>query len=70
MYYSGYPLAAAAAAITTNSLPAGYPTYPPTPGVYPNAQGGSAAAWQVLCRLDHEGRDEVRISVVVRKSPP
>jgi hypothetical protein len=69
MYYSGYPLAATT---TTNSLPAGYSTYLPTPGVYPtpNAQGGSASAWQVRCRLDHEGRDEVRISIVVSRSSP
>jgi len=66
------PTAATTTTTTTNSLPVAYPTYPlPSPGVYPtpNAQGGSGAVWQVLCRFDPAERDEVRVSIIVRRSP-
>ncbi|KAH9060729.1 hypothetical protein EDB87DRAFT_1683189 [Lactarius vividus] len=66
MFYSGFPA-------TTSPLPGGSTTHPPrpTPSVYPTSnQGEPAAIWYSYCWINRAERDEVHMTVVLRRSPP
>ncbi|KAH9048800.1 hypothetical protein EDB84DRAFT_1434075 [Lactarius hengduanensis] len=67
MFYPGFPA-------TTSPLPGGNATHPPrpTPSVYPtpNAQDEPAAVWYSYCWIDRAERDEVHMTVVLKRSPP
>ncbi|KAH9177097.1 hypothetical protein EDB89DRAFT_2205122 [Lactarius sanguifluus] len=67
MFYNGFPA-------TTSPLPGGNTTHPPrpTPSAYPtpNAQGEPAAVWHSYCWINRAERDEVHMTVVLKRSPP
>ncbi|KAH9005861.1 hypothetical protein EDB86DRAFT_1145605 [Lactarius hatsudake] len=67
MFHGGFPT-------TTSPLPGGNTTHPPrpTPSVYPtpNAQDEPAAVWYSYCWIDRAERDEVHMTVVLKRSPP
>ncbi|KAI9460115.1 hypothetical protein BJY52DRAFT_1363281 [Lactarius psammicola] len=71
IYYSGYPMGTPAAAAAANPVLSTYPPHPP-PSVYPipNADGESAAVWHSSCWINRAERDEVHMTVVLRRSPP
>ncbi|KAH9043877.1 hypothetical protein EDB85DRAFT_729828 [Lactarius pseudohatsudake] len=59
---------------TSSPLPGGNTTHPPrpTPSVYPtpNAQGEPAAVWHSYCWINRAERDEVHMTIVLKRSPP
>ncbi|KAH8988217.1 hypothetical protein EDB92DRAFT_1053195 [Lactarius akahatsu] len=67
MFYSGFPA-------TTSPLPGGNTTHPPrpTPSVYPtpDARGEPAAVWHSYCWINRAERDEVHMTIVLKRSPP
>jgi len=62
-------------ATTTNPLPAaGHSNYPPrAPPAYTasnTTQGEPSAVWQSCCWIERAERDEVRMTIILRRSPP
>ncbi|KAF8272418.1 hypothetical protein EI94DRAFT_1697535 [Lactarius quietus] len=63
----------AASATNRDPLPTDYSNYPlrAAPAVYtvPNAQGEASAVWHSFCWIEHAERDEVRMTIVLRRYP-
>ncbi|KAH9043878.1 hypothetical protein EDB85DRAFT_1885391 [Lactarius pseudohatsudake] len=70
MFYGGPPVAVA----TTNPVPGGYTTHPPRPSASayptPNSQRESAAVWHSYCWINRAERDEIHMTIILRRSPP
>ncbi|KAH9060728.1 hypothetical protein EDB87DRAFT_1683188 [Lactarius vividus] len=70
MFHGGHP---PVAVVATNPVPDSYTTHPPRPSAsaypIPNSQRESAAVWHSHCWINRAERDEIHMTIVLRRSP-